>query len=121
MDERISDDSCQSAVFCAGARCQAKDLLRDFSLVNSSVVLAVLTLQFTPIKYCQQIVRRVYESLAPGCNFILVEKMLGATVKIDDTFVGLFLNIKLESGYSDSQINRKRMSLEGLLVPVTAH
>ena len=100
---------------------QSADLRRDFPGGTSSVVLAVLTLQFTPIEYRQQIVRRVYESLAPGGAFILVEKVLGATAKIDDAFVELFLNIKRENGYSDSQIDRKRMSLEGVLVPVTAH
>ena len=100
---------------------QSADLRRDFPGVTSSVVLAVLTLQFTPIEYRQQIVRRVYESLAPGGAFILVEKVLGATAKIDDAFVELFHNIKRENGYSDSQIDRKRMSLEGVLVPVTAH
>jgi tRNA (cmo5U34)-methyltransferase len=88
--------------------------------VTSSLVLSVLTLQFTPIEYRQQIVRRVFESLAPGGAFILVEKVLGATAKLDEAFVNLFLNIKRENGYSDEQIDRKRMSLEGVLVPVTA-
>jgi tRNA (cmo5U34)-methyltransferase len=100
---------------------QSADLRRDFPGVTSSVVLAVLTLQFTPIEYRQQIIRRVFESLAPGGAFILVEKVLGATSKLDEAFVELFHNIKRENGYSDSQIDRKRMSLEGVLVPVTAH
>jgi tRNA (cmo5U34)-methyltransferase len=100
---------------------QSADLRRDFPDVTSSVVLAVLTLQFTPIEYRQQIIRRVFESLAPGGAFILVEKVLGATSKLDEAFVELFLNIKRENGYSESQIDRKRMSLEGVLVPVTAH
>lgn len=99
---------------------QSADLRRDFPGVTSSVVLAVLTLQFTPIEYRQQIIRRVFESLAPGGAFILVEKVLGATSKLDEAFVELFLNIKRENGYSESQIDRKRMSLEGVLVPVTA-
>jgi tRNA (cmo5U34)-methyltransferase len=99
---------------------QSADLRRDFPGVTSSVVLAVLTLQFTPIEYRQQIIRRVYDSLATGGAFILVEKVLGATSKLDEAFVELFLNIKRENGYSESQIDRKRMSLEGVLVPVTA-
>jgi tRNA (cmo5U34)-methyltransferase len=99
---------------------QSADLRRDFPGVTSSVVLAVLTLQFTPIEYRQQIIRRVFESLAPGGAFILVEKVLGATSKLDEAFVELFHNIKRENGYSESQIVRKRMSLEGVLVPVTA-
>lgn len=56
----------------------------------------------------------------PGGAFILVEKVLGATAKLDEAFVNLFLNIKRENGYPESQIDRKRMSLEGVLVPVTA-
>ena len=99
---------------------QSADLRREFPGVTSSLVLSVLTLQFTPIEYRQQIIRRVFESLAPGGAFILVEKVLGATAKLDEAFVNLFLNIKRENGYSDSQIDRKRMSLEGVLVPVTA-
>jgi tRNA (cmo5U34)-methyltransferase len=34
--------------------------------------------------------------------------------------VNLFPHIKRENGYSDSQIDCKRLSLEGVLVPVTA-
>lgn len=100
---------------------QSADLRHEFPGVTSSLVLSVLTLQFTPIEYRQQIVRRVFESLAPGGAFILVEKVLGASAKLDEAFVDLFLQIKRQNGYSEDQIDRKRMSLEGVLVPVTAH
>jgi tRNA (cmo5U34)-methyltransferase len=99
---------------------QATDLRHEFPGVTSSVVLSVLTLQFTPIEYRQRIIRRVFNSLAPGGAFILVEKVLGATSEIDDAFVDLFLAIKKQNGYSEAEIDRKRMSLEGVLVPVTA-
>ena len=99
---------------------QSTDLRHEFPGVTSSVVLSVLTLQFTPIEYRQRILRRVFNSLAPGGAFILVEKVLGATSEIDDAFVDLFLAIKKQNGYSEAEIDRKRMSLEGVLVPVTA-
>lgn len=99
---------------------QSGDLRHEFPGVTSSVVLSVLTLQFTPIEYRQRIIRRVFNSLAPGGAFILVEKVLGATSEIDDAFVDLFLTIKKQNGYSEAEIDRKRMSLEGVLVPVTA-
>jgi tRNA (cmo5U34)-methyltransferase len=99
---------------------QSTDLRHEFPTVTSSVVLSVLTLQFTPIEYRQRIIRQVYNSLAPGGAFILVEKVLGATSEIDDAFVDLFLAIKKQNGYSEAEIDRKRMSLEGVLVPVTA-
>ena len=99
---------------------QSTDLRQEFPTVTSSVVLSVLTLQFTPIEYRQRIIRRVFNSLAPGGAFILVEKVLGATSELDDAFVELFLAIKKQNGYSEAEIDRKRMSLEGVLVPVTA-
>jgi tRNA (cmo5U34)-methyltransferase len=46
--------------------------------------------------------------------------VLGATAEIDEAFVDLFLEIKRQNGYSQGEIDRKRMSLEGVLVPVTA-
>lgn len=48
-----------------------------------------------------------------------MEKILGATARLDEAFVILFLRIKRGNGYSDDQIYRKGMSLEGVLVPVT--
>jgi len=99
---------------------QHADLRHEFPQVRSSVVLSVLTLQFTPIEYRERIIRRVFNSLAPGGAFILVEKILGATSELDDAFVDLFLRIKKQNGYSEAEIDRKRLSLEGVLVPVTA-
>jgi tRNA (cmo5U34)-methyltransferase len=99
---------------------QRADLRHEFPGVTSSVGLSVLTLQFTPIEYRQRIIRRVFESLAPGGAFVLVEKVLGASAELDEAFVELFLAMKERNGYLPCEIDRKRMSLEGVLVPVTA-
>jgi len=99
---------------------QRADLRHEFPSVTSSLVLSVLTLQFTPIEYRQRIIRRVFESLTPGGAFVLVEKVLGATSDLDQAFVEIFLTMKERNGYTPGEIDRKRMSLEGVLVPVTA-
>lgn len=85
-----------------------------------SVVLSVLTLQFVPIEHRQRIVRQVYKALDPGGAMILVEKVLGSTAEIDDLLVRHYYRGKRENGYTSEQIERKRLSLEGVLVPVTA-
>ena len=95
------------------------DLRYDFPTVYASLILSVLTLQFIPIEYRQNIVQRVYDSLAPGGAFILVEKVLGNTSFLDSLFVEEYLDTKRKNGYTDEQINRKRASLEGVLVPIT--
>jgi len=96
------------------------DLRTDFPAVTASVVMAVLTLQFVPIEYRQQVVRRVREHLAPGGCFIMVEKVLGNTAGIDALMVDEYLAMKARNGYSADEIERKRFSLEGVLVPLTA-
>ncbi|MBE2198112.1 MAG: methyltransferase domain-containing protein [Anaerolinea sp.] len=96
------------------------DLRREFPAVRASVVLSVLTLQFTPIEYRLRIVKNIYDHLVPGGALILVEKVLGASADIDETVVRIYYQLKAQNGYSQDQIERKRLSLEGVLVPVTA-
>jgi len=85
----------------------------------TSVALAVLTVQFVPIEYRLAVLAGTYRALAPGGALILVEKVLGATADLDRTFVDRYLDSKRRAGYSQEQIERKRLSLEGVLVPVT--
>lgn len=96
------------------------DLRRQYPVGAPSLVLGVLVIQFTPIEYRQQILQRIYDSLEVGGAFILVEKVIGATAILDDTFVSEYYALKTENGYTQEQIDRKRVSLEGVLVPVTA-
>lgn len=84
------------------------------------VILAVLTLQFVPIEYRQEVVLQAYENLTSTGALLLIEKVLGATSGLNREMVRLYLEGKRRAGYSDEQIERKRLSLEGVLVPVTA-
>jgi tRNA (cmo5U34)-methyltransferase len=96
------------------------DLRERYPSERASLTLSVLTLQFTPIEYRQRIVQDVYDSLEPRGAFILVEKVLGATAKLDRDMVSVYYAMKARNGYTQEQIERKRLSLEGVLVPVTA-
>jgi len=95
------------------------DLRHDYPPLQASVTLSVLTLQFTPIEYRQKIIENVYNSTLPGGAFILVEKILGSDSFANDLFVDTYYDRKGENGYTQEQINAKRESLEGVLVPVT--
>lgn len=96
------------------------DLRKEFPPVEASVILSVLTIQFIPIEYRQAIVQRVYDHLIPGGAFIFVEKVLGQGASINETMVELYHRMKRDNGYSEAEIDRKRMALEGVLVPATA-
>ncbi len=90
----------------------------DFNNVN--LVLSILTLMFTPIQYRPQIINEVYNMLPEGGAFIVVEKVLGASAQIDKLLVDSYYAMKVDNGYTLSDIQRKKASLEGIQVPLTA-
>lgn len=96
------------------------DLRHSYPDVKASLTLSVLTLQFTPMEHRQRILRDIYQSTAKGGAFILVEKVLGDSAEINELMVTHYHQLKKHNGYSDELIERKRLSLEGVLVPVTA-
>ena len=96
------------------------DLRREYPRVPTSLTLAILTLQFVPIEYRQRVVREAYKATVPGGALVLVEKILGATAEVDNIFVTHYHALKRDHGYSQESVDRKALSLEGVLVPVTA-
>lgn len=84
-----------------------------------SLALSILTVQFTPIEYRHMIIQSVYDHLESGGAFIYVEKLLGSTYDIDTILVDEYYDLKKEHQYTQEQIQSKRKSLEGVLVPVT--
>ena len=98
---------------------RALDLRREYPAAEASVTLCVLTLQFTPIEHRLRIVRDAWKSTRPGGALILVEKVIGASADIDAKMVENYYALKSVNGYTQEQIERKRLSLEGVLVPVT--
>lgn len=97
------------------------DLRREFPVCDASLILSVLTLQFTPIEHRLRIVDDVLSHLRPGGAFVLVEKILGCDRFADEMLVDLYYGMKRAHGYTEQDIERKRLSLEGVLVPKTAH
>ena len=96
------------------------DITKGIPETDASLVLSILTLQFTPIEYRQKIVQSIYDNLREDGAFILVEKVLGNTNEIDEVFVNEYYQMKSENAYTREQIQNKRKSLEGVLVPITA-
>ena len=97
------------------------DLRTDYPSGHYDAITSILSIQFTPIEYRQHIIQNIYNSLSPsnGC-FIMVEKVLGNTDNINKLFVKNYYDMKKQNGYTEEQIERKRLSLEGVLVPVTS-
>lgn len=87
---------------------------------SAGVVLSVLTLMFLPVNYRARLLAQVRRALAPGGALVLVEKVLGEGPTTDDVLTANYHAKKAQSGYTPDEIERKRLSLEGVLVPLTA-
>lgn len=85
----------------------------------ADVVLAVLTLQFVPIEHRARVVKRAADAIRPGGAMVVVEKTLGETSWGDEILVADYYDFKRQNGYSQEDIDRKRLALEGVLVPLT--
>lgn len=96
------------------------DLREDFPLDIYALIMSVLSLQFIPIEYRQMIVQKIYDNLEKGSAFIMVEKVLGGSHVLNTIMVDEYYRLKGENGYSHDEINRKKISLEGVLVPMTS-
>ena len=96
------------------------DLRREYPPVPARVTTAVLCLQFIPLEYRQRLVSEAYRRTLPGGALILVEKVLGNSALLNDLMTEEYLAMKSRNDYTQEQIDRKRLSLEGVLVPVTS-
>jgi tRNA (cmo5U34)-methyltransferase len=96
------------------------DLRSGYPTVRASLTLCVLTLQFTPVESRQSIVDRIFATTVPGGALILVEKLRGSTPGFNRLLVENYHAMKAANGYTAEEIERKRMALEGVLVPETA-
>lgn len=96
------------------------DLEKDFPKTINSVVLSILTLQFTNPKCRLKILKSVWNSLCPGGCFILVEKLISDHNIFENYFTDIYYTMKKKHGYTDEQIKRKKLSLQGVMQPFSA-
>jgi tRNA (cmo5U34)-methyltransferase len=105
---------------CGVVDIRSEDLRVSYPPVRASLTLCILTLQFIPIEYRQRVLLDIFHSTVAGGALILVEKVLGSSEPVDKLLRDRYWALKKEQGYTQDQIDRKRLALEGVLVPVTA-
>jgi tRNA (cmo5U34)-methyltransferase len=83
------------------------DLRNGIPNRGASLILSVLSLQFTPIEYRQRIVDSAFVSLIDGGALIVVEKILGANAFLNDLFVDAYHERKHDNGSTASECRLK--------------
>jgi tRNA (cmo5U34)-methyltransferase len=83
-----------------------------------SLVTAVLTMIFVPVEARYRVLSDIHRHLETDGALIMVEKVIGEGPAMDELLVGQYQAFKARQGYTDEDIERKRLSLEGVLVPL---
>lgn len=86
-------------------------------LESASVVTICWTLQFLPVSRREALLREIHGLLVPGGALVLAEKIAPDDAGTADLYTHLYHEFKRRSGYSQTEIARKRTALEGVLVP----
>lgn len=113
--------SCEANLKAAGVtrkvNFQNQDLNSDIQLTNPSVVIFCLTLQFLRPLNREKIIKKIYSSLPENGAVILIEKILTEHSICNRLFIEHYYSFKKRNGYNETEIAKKRESLENVLVP----
>lgn len=88
-----------------------------FEFDKADLIIAYYTVQFIPPRVRQDLINRIYEALNWGGCFLMFEKVRAPDARFQDICTGLYLDYKLEKGYSPDEIVGKSRSLKGVLEP----
>lgn len=96
------------------------DLVKDdFKFENASLITNVLTMQFIPHRYRQDIINRLYEGLNEGGCLILVEKVVGSNARFNEMWIEMYHEMKLRNGLSEKSVFDKASAIRGVMRPYT--
>jgi tRNA (cmo5U34)-methyltransferase len=95
--------------------CQNLD--NGVALVNASVVVMNLTLQFVRPLYRDRLIQGIANGTNEGGCLLLVEKVLGQDSTLNRLFIKYYYDFKKRNGYSEMEIAQKREALENVLIP----
>ncbi|HXJ55487.1 MAG TPA: carboxy-S-adenosyl-L-methionine synthase CmoA [Verrucomicrobiae bacterium] len=93
------------------------DLNQGASILNASMVLMVLTLQFVRPLYRDTLIKTILQGLNENGCLILVEKVLCEDSVFNRLFIKYYYEMKKRHGYSEMEIAKKREALENVLIP----
>ena len=93
--------------------------IQDITVVNASIVILNLTLQFIPIDQRSIVLENIFNGLVKGGVCVLTEKIIMPDAYSESLFEELHANFKSANDYSDLEISQKRKSLENVLIRET--
>ncbi|GFM81622.1 hypothetical protein PSCICN_23140 [Pseudomonas cichorii] len=93
------------------------DDILTYPYEKSDFIVAYYTVQFVHPRVRQELFNRIYESLNWGGAFVLFEKVRGPDARFQDVISSLYVDYKMQQGYTPGEILAKTRSLKGVLEP----
>ncbi|BAP30774.1 methyltransferase [Chryseobacterium sp. StRB126] len=113
---------------------QAKKKCADFNNINlicddiinlelekSDLIISYYSVQFINPRVRQLVINKIYESLNWGGAFIYFEKVRACDARFQDIISTLYMEYKLDRGYTPEEIISKQRSLKGVLEPFSTN
>ena len=120
----IGIDCVESMLEKARERCIGDErvLFKNDDIVNgsldkSNMVISYYTMQFIPPQFRQCVYNKIYESLEWGGALVLFEKVRAPDARFQDIAAQLYVEFKLDQGFTDTEILGKQRSLKGVQEP----
>jgi tRNA (cmo5U34)-methyltransferase len=92
----------------------------NFNLKNSCIISCLYTLMFISPKKRQLLVNKIYNNLNWGGAFFLTEKVRGPDARFQDIMNQVYIDFKLEQGFTAYEIIKKSRSLKSIQEPFSS-
>jgi len=93
------------------------DDMTTMQMEKADLIISYYTIQFIHPKLRQELINKIYDSLNWGGAFILYEKVRANDARFQDIISNLYMEYKLDQGYSAEEVIGKAKSLKGVLEP----
>ena len=84
------------------------------------MVLSFYPLQFVPAPAREALLQRIYRAITPGGALVLFEKTLASDPRIQELLGQIYIDYKLDQGFTPEEVLNKAGSLRGILDPRTS-
>jgi len=91
--------------------------MTSVDMEKADLIVSYYAVQFIHPKLRQELINKIYESLHWGGAFIFYEKVRANDARFQDIISNLYMEYKLDKGYSAEEIVAKSKSLKGVLEP----
>ena len=102
-------------------RVQIKEAdILNVELEPADLIVSYYTIQFVQPAVRQLLFDKIYNSLNWGGGFLLFEKVRASDARFQDMMSSLYVDFKLQQGFTEQEIVNKSRSLKGVLEPFSS-